>query len=153
MRHSLRCDIEIEAPPAVVWSVLTDLDSYADWNPFVVSSQGSVAVGEKLTNRMQQPGGKAMTIRPKVTEVEPDRVFEWLGHIGVPGVFDARHRFEIEPTSTGSRFTQSEAFSGVLVRLMRKALDTKTMQAFEAMNTALKTRSDTQAMTEAGIPQ
>ena len=149
MRHSLRSDIEIEAPPVVVWSVLTDLDSYADWNPFVVSSQGSVAVGEKLTNRMQQPGGKAMTIRPKVTEVEPERVFEWLGHIGFPGVFDARHRFEIEPTSTGSRFTQSEAFNGVLVRLMKKSLDTKTMRGFEAMNTALKTRAEAQARTEA----
>jgi len=149
MRHSLRSDIEIEAPPAVVWSVLTDLDSYEDWNPFVVSSQGSVTVGKKLTNRMQQPGGKAMTIRPKVTEVEPERVFEWLGHIGFPGVFDARHRFEIEPTSTGSRFTQSEAFKGVLVRLMKKSLDTKTMQAFDEMNLALKTRAEAQARTEA----
>ena len=149
MRYQLHSDIEIEAPPAVVWSALTDLDSYADWNPFVVSSQGSVAVGEKLTNRMQQPGSKAITIRPKVTEVETERVFEWLGHIGFPGVFDARHRFEIEPTSTGSHFTQTEAFNGVLVRFMKKSLDTKTVQAFEAMNSALKTRAETQARTQA----
>jgi len=130
MRHGLRSDIEIEAPPAVVWSVLTDLNSYGDWNPFVVASGGSVAVA-------------------KVTEVEPERVFEWLGHIGFPGVFDARHRFEIEPTSTGSRFTQSEAFNGVLVRFMKKSLDTKTMQGFEAMNIALKIRAEAQARTEA----
>lgn len=149
MRHQLHSDIDIEAPPAVVWSVLTDLDGYAEWNPFVVSSQGSVAVGEKLTNRMQPPGGKAMTFRPKVTEVEPERVFEWLGRLGFPGVFDGRHRFEIEPTSTGSRLTQSEKFNGVLVRFMKKSLDTKTLQGFEAMNTALKTKAEAQARTEA----
>jgi len=149
MRYQLQSDIEIEAPPAVVWSVLTDLDGYADWNPFVVSSQGSVAVGEKLINRMQQPGGKVMTFRPKVTEVEPERVFEWLCRLGFPGVFDGRHRFEIQPTPTGSRLTQSEEFSGVLVRFMKKSLDTKTMQGFEEMNTALKTRAEAQARTEA----
>jgi len=142
MRHNIHSTIEIDAPPAAVWAVLTDLDRYTEWNPFVVSSQGTVAVGEHLTNRMQQGGGKGITLRPKVTAVEENRVFEWLGRLGFPGVFDARHRFEIEPTSTGSQFTQSEAFNGVLVRFMRKSLDTKTLEAFDAMNLALKARAE-----------
>lgn len=35
MRHELRTDIDIdiEAKPETVWAVLTDLDSYQDWNP------------------------------------------------------------------------------------------------------------------------
>jgi len=33
MRHELRIDIDIEAKPETVWAVLTDLDSYQDWNP------------------------------------------------------------------------------------------------------------------------
>jgi len=149
LRYDLHSSIQIDAPPSAVWAVLTDLDRYDEWNPFVSSSQGTVAVGEKLTNRMQQPGGKAITLRPKMTVAETDRVFEWLGRVGFPGVFDARHRFEIEPTATGSHFTQSEAFKGVLVRLMKKSLDTKTMEGFEAMNSALKARAEEGAGSEA----
>ena len=72
MAHQLHSQIEIDAPAAVVWDILTDLEHYADWNPFVVESTGTVAVGERLTNRMQPPGGKPMTFRPTVTEVDVD---------------------------------------------------------------------------------
>ena len=140
MRHRISTDIEIDAPPEDVWAVLTGLDRYPNWNPFIVSAKGTVAVGEKLKNRMQPPGGKAMTFRPRVTVVEAASTFEWLGRLGVPGVFDGRHRFELESTPSGSRLTQSEDFRGVLVRFMRGSLDSKTLAGFEAMNDALKTR-------------
>ncbi len=142
MHHHISTAIEIDAPPAAVWAVLTDLDGYAAWNPFIVSSRGTVAVGERIENRMQPPGGKAMTFRPMVTVADADRVFEWRGQLGFPGVFDGRHRFEIEATTTGSRLTQSETFTGLLVRFMRRSLDTHTMQGFEAMNSALKARAE-----------
>ncbi len=148
MRYRLHTDIEIDAPSEAVWDILIDLDGYADWNPFVVSSQGTVAVGEQLTNRMQPPGGRAITFRPKVTAVEKDRVFEWLGRPGLPGIFDGRHRFEIEATPTGSRFTHTEAFNGLAVRFMRKSLDGQTLQGFEAMNSALKARAEMRAGTQ-----
>jgi len=149
MRHHVQTDIEIDAPPETVWAVLTDLDSYSDWNPFVVSSRGTPAVGERLTNRLQPPGGRAMTFRPTVTAVENARVFEWLGRLGLRGIFDGRHRFEIEPTPTGSRFTQSEAFNGVLVRFLKKSLDTSTVEGFKAMNAALKARAEARSGAEA----
>jgi len=143
MRHELRTEVEIDAPVETVWTVLTDLDSYTHWNPFITDASGDVAVGEKLVNRLQPPGGKPMTFKPVVTAVEPARIFEWLGRPGVPGVFDGRHRFELEPTpSGGTRVAHSEQFRGVLVRLMRKSLDTQTLAGFEAMNTALKTQAE-----------
>jgi hypothetical protein len=89
-----------------------------------------------------------MNFRPKVTAVETERVFEWLGHLGLPGVFDGRHRFEIDATPTGSRLTHTEAFNGVLVRFMKKSLDGQTLQGFEAMNSALKARAEMRAGTE-----
>ncbi len=142
MRHHLHTTIDIAAPPEVVWEVLTDLERYSEWNPFIVSSRGVAAVGERLTNRMQPPGGRAMTFRPKVTVVEPGRVLEWLGRLGVPGVFDGRHRFELEPNPAGTRLTQSEEFTGLLVRFLQKSLDTATAQGFEDMNLAVKARAE-----------
>lgn len=145
MRHHLHTGIVIGAPPPAVWEVLTDLSRYGEWNPFVVSATGTVAVGARLTVRLRPPGGRAMTFRPRVTVVEPARVFEWLGRLGPPGVFDGRHRFELEPTAGGTRFVQREDFRGVLVRLLRGGLDTGTVAGFEAMNAALKERVESTA--------
>jgi hypothetical protein len=143
MRHALHTTVDIDATPETVWNILTDLDHYSEWNPFIVESSGDVAVGNKLVNRMQPPGGKAMTFKPIVTVADPAQTFEWLGRLGVPGVFDGRHRFELEPTpSGGTRVVHAEQFNGALVRLLRKSLDTQTHAGFEALNTALKTRAE-----------
>ncbi len=143
MRHELHTEVTIDAPPAVVWSVLTDLDRYPEWNPFIVESTGVLALGERLTNRLQPPGGKPMTFRPTVTAFEPHLTFEWLGRLGLPGVFDGRHRFELRETpSGGTVVTHTEHFRGVLVRFLRSSLDTSTKAGFEAMNAALKARAE-----------
>lgn len=143
MRHRLETSIDIDATPAEVWRVLTDLDAYRDWNPFIVSAQGNVAMGEKLENRLKPPGGRPMTFRPKVTAVEPNRTFEWLGRLGVPLLFDGRHRFDLEPTPNGTLLRHTEHFNGVLVRLMKKSLDGSALTGFNAMNHALKNRVET----------
>jgi hypothetical protein len=146
MHHELHTRIDINATPETVWNVLTDLDQYSEWNPFIIEASSEISVGKKLTNRMQAPGGKTMTIKPAVTVVQPTQTFEWLGHLGVRGVFDGRHRFELETTpSGGTRVMHTERFDGVLVRFMRKTLDTQTHDGFDAMNTALKTRAEAEA--------
>lgn len=142
MHHQLHTEIDIDAPPDVVWSVLTDLDAYAAWNPFITSAEGTAEVGRQLTNRMEPPGGKAVTFRPRVTVVDPEQTFEWLGHLGFRGVFDGRHRFQLEATAAGTRLTQDEELTGALVRPMRGSLDSHTKAGFEAMNAALKTRAE-----------
>ncbi len=85
MHHTLHTEIDIDARPELVWKVLTDLDRYAEWNPFITSAVGKPEVGEKLINTLQSPGGKTMTFRPTVTVVEPAKTFEWLGRLGLPG--------------------------------------------------------------------
>jgi hypothetical protein len=143
MKHHLHSEIDIDTAPATVWVILTDLDHYSDWNPFIISATGDVAVGARLNNRLQPPDGKAMTFKPTVTAVEAERTLEWLGRLILPGVFDGRHRFELEATPTGgTRLVHSEHFNGVLVRFMRKSLDTQTVQGFELMNTAIKARAE-----------
>lgn len=145
MHHALRTTIDIDAPPSVVWDVLVDLEAYAEWNPFVVSASGSVATGERLVNRIEPPGGRGMTFKPTVTEVEDQRTFEWLGRLGLPGIFDGRHRFELSERDGGTTFEHSEEFSGILVRFMRKSLDSHSLDGFDAMNAALKERAEARA--------
>jgi hypothetical protein len=145
MHHELHTEIDIDATPEVVWQVLTDLDRYPEWNPFITSSVGEPEVGNQLVNRMEPPGGMAITFKPQVTVVEDGKSFEWLGKIGFSGVFDGRHRFDVEASPNGTKFIQSESLDGMLVRFMRKSLDTTTKSGFEAMNVALKARAESVA--------
>ncbi len=140
MRHQLRTQVEIDATPEEVWRHLADLSAYSGWNPYIASATGTVAVGERLRLRMEPPGRRAMTFRPTVTEAAPARTLEWLGRLGLPGIFDGRHRFDLVPIGSGTLVIQSEDFSGLLVRALRRTLDGSTRAGFEAMNAALARR-------------
>jgi hypothetical protein len=140
----LHTEIDIDAAPEVVWEVLADLAAYGEWNPFIVEVQGELEVGAKLRVRLAPPGGRALTVRPRVTEAVSGSSFEWLGRLAVPGLFTGRHRFEIHPTSNGTKVVHTETFTGVLVALLARSLDTHTLAGFRAMNGALKARAERQ---------
>jgi hypothetical protein len=142
MSLHLRTTIDIDAAPEAVWAVLTDLPAYPGWNPFIRELHGELAVGERLEVTMQPEGGRAMTFRPTVRSVEPNRELRWLGRLVAPGVFDGEHRFAIEPIAGGSRLVHEERFGGVLVPLLAKGLRKKTLPAFERMNEAVKERAE-----------
>jgi hypothetical protein len=144
MPHDLHTEIEIDAPAQTVWDVLVDFPSYGSWNPFVTHIEGTLAPKARLRVKLKPPGGPAMKIRPQLVEVEPGKRFEWVGHLGIRGLFDGAHRFEVIPLSAErTRLVQAEHFNGILVPLVRKLLDGKTRQGFEAMNEAVKRRAET----------
>ena len=143
MKH-LRTETEIEAPVEHVWEVLTDFASYHQWNPFIRSISGQPVPRERLEVRLEPPGGRGMTFKPKVLNAEPNRELRWLGHLLVPGLFDGEHSFTIQPLEENrTRFIQREAFKGLLVPLFARSLDNNTRRGFEEMNRALKERAET----------
>jgi hypothetical protein len=139
--YTISASIEIEATPERVWSVLTDLDAYDEWNPFIVSSSGTVAVGATLTNTMRDATGET-TFTPTVLTATPGKELRWLGKLGPGAVFDGEHAFLIEPAGPGRvRLTQTERFAGVLVPFFRNQLHGNTLPQFRAMNEALARRA------------
>jgi hypothetical protein len=140
MTTVLQSEIEIDAPPAAVWAVLSDLDAYGEWNPFIRRIGGDLREGATLDVRIEPPGGRGMTFAPTVLVARPERELRWIGRLLVPGIFDGEHSFELEPIDGGrTRFVQSERFSGILVRVLGSMLG-KTELGFEQMNAALKER-------------
>ena len=133
--------ITIDASVGRVWEVLTDLDAYEQWNPFIISASGTPAVGQKFTARFKPPGSRAITMHPRVTAVEVDRRLAWLGHAIVPGLFDGAHEFILEPTADGgTHLTQSETFAGVLVPLFKRTIE-RSREGFRQFNAALSARA------------
>jgi len=142
--RELHTQIDIAASPGRVWQHLIDFPRYPDWNPFVQEIEGDMQEGAQLRVLLTPPGGRAMQFTPIVQRVEPQRTFSWKGKLWLPGLFDGHHIFEIEPQGPDRvRFIHREQFSGLLVPLLWKQLDTTTRKGFEAMNVALKQRAET----------
>ena len=134
--------IDIPAPPATVWRVLAATDRYGAWNPFIPQLEGELRTGARLRVTLTPPG-RSMTFKPTVLAVEEDRLLRWRGRLGVPGLFDGQHEFRLTALPDGgTRFLQTETFTGVLVPLFSQALD-DTAIGFARMNQALANRAVT----------
>lgn len=142
MALELETQIHIEASPERVWKILTDFDSYHNWNPFIKSLTGNVAVGERLDAHID-----GMKFKPKVLSYSKEKELVWLGHFLFKGLVDGEHRFVLVDNGDGSTtFEHGESFSGILVPLFKKKLVKDTKAGFERMNVALKERAETESV-------
>jgi hypothetical protein len=134
---TVETDIRIEAPPARVWQVLTDFASHDRWDPFLASIEGKLEAGARLVVRFR----KGWTFKPRVTDLKPGERLEWLGSLGVRGLFDGRHHFELHAENGGTRLRHGEQFSGILVPLFGRGLR-DTEAGFAAFNRAIKAEAE-----------
>jgi hypothetical protein len=134
--------VEINAPASRVWAVLTDFARYPAWNPFITAIAGKPAAGEWLSITIRPPGKFAITMRPTLVAVTPERELRWLGHLIVSGIVDGEHFFLLEPLAEDrTRLIHGENFSGLLIAVMG-GMFAAVEAGFEAMNTALKQKTE-----------
>jgi len=142
-RKELVSEIEIDAPPERVWSILSDFDKFPDWNPFIRAISGRTEKGQKLNVTLHPSGGRSLRISPTVLTAEPGRELRWIGHLGFPGLFDGEHIFELKPSGSGkTTFVQRELYGGVLLPFVTGMLRGETSRGFSEMNMALKQRAE-----------
>lgn len=119
-----------------------DFDAFPEWNPFIRHIRGNPEVGARLDVEIGASGTRGMRFRPKVTTVVPNREFRWMGRVGVRGLFDGQHIFELKPPSSlGTRFVQRERFRGLFVRFLARRLEKDVRRGFDEMNRALRNRA------------
>lgn len=129
---------DVPAPPAVVWAVLTDVESYPKWNT-LLSVRGEFAVGETVAARLSMPGFPTVPFSPEVTAIEPERALRWRSSLF--GVV-AEHAFLLEPTADGgTAFVQQESFSGPMAGPVVGRLERRIRRGFEQMNLGLRRRA------------
>lgn len=137
--RALITEIDINAPAEKVWKILMDFDKYPEWNPFILSLIGKPKLRERLKVTIQLKDKKPMVFKPRVTMHKTNERFAWLGQVGMSGLFDGHHMFELEKLSDQTcKFIHKEQFSGLLVGLFWNSIADKTQAGFEAMNLKLK---------------
>jgi hypothetical protein len=141
--RKVHTQIDIEAPVRKVWEIITDLDHYADWNPFVVMGKGPVKEGETVTVRARPDGAPAKTFHPVITKCVPEKELRWLGHFLLPGLVDGEHIHILKPLGENrTLYIHDDEFSGLLVPLVWARLEAVTRKGFEKMNEALKEKAE-----------
>lgn len=148
MKHEIRTEIIIGSSNERVYEILTNLSSYASWNPFIVHSEGVVKVGETIKNSMKN-GNKTVLFKPKVLKAEKGKAFEWLGSLFIKGLFDGHHYFHIQKINANQvNLIHGEKFSGILSGMIFRKIGDDTRNNFIKMNRALKSlaESNTQAI-------
>ncbi len=138
----IKTEILIDASAPNIWKILTDFDSYPDWNPFIKLFEGKPSKGERFTVVIQPPNAKPLTFKPVCLEMTENKKFSWKGQLFIKGLFDGEHIFELHEKNGKTTFIQRENFSGLLVPLIWKQMNTKTIKGFEMMNRSLKERAE-----------
>ena len=130
--------IDIPAPPETVWLVLTDTEAYPQWNT-LLSVRGDFTVGETVAVRLSIPGLPAVPIAPEITAFEPEKALRWRSQLfGI----EADHAFLLEPLADGgTRFVQSEQFSGAMAGPVVRRFERRIRRGFEQMNVGLRRRA------------
>lgn len=138
--RTIRTEIEIDAPPSVVWEVLTDLPSYREWNPQIPDARGTLGEGETVELRVRGRGGRIGTLPVAVEAFDPPRRLRWVGTVLSTLAFRGRHDFKLEPLPGGrTRLVNRERVSGALVPLV---LSRDAEAEYAAMNRALGARAE-----------
>jgi hypothetical protein len=138
----LRSEVEIQAPPAHVFQVLTDFSRYHEWNPFIPNISGALEVGSQLSLELSLPQGKSYELRPKVVQLTTDAELRWRATYLLPTLLQAEHFFLLlEREARVTRFVQGEKLSGMLLRFAGDSL-TLLLRGCVYMNEALKKRAE-----------
>jgi uncharacterized protein YndB with AHSA1/START domain len=106
--------IELRAPVARVWKVLTNFQEFGEW--FRVKLNGPFIPGQTATGHITYPGYEHLKMELAVQTMEPEKLFSYRWH---PYAIDPNVdysaepmtlvEFRLEPTATGTRLTVTES--------------------------------------------
>ena len=136
-------ETEIEASATDIWDVLTDFETYEEWNPVFVEAHGEAKQNARIWMRVEPSGGPDRDWVMRITEHDEPRRLEWVGTLLAPFVFRGLHAFELEPLE-GDRtlVANHERMNGLLSRF----IDIEQFhEEYEAVNEALKQRVESRS--------
>jgi hypothetical protein len=99
----------IEAPIDLVWSVISDLPAYSEWNPFVVAARSTLIVGDPIEMRVR--------LLPPLVQSQREVIFECVPQqrlvYGLDGAaIRSRRTHELASEASASPVNRGRASAG-----------------------------------------
>lgn len=132
-------ELEIAAPPEIVWDVLTNVAAWPTWNPDVRSASLDGALVEGTHFRWKSGPG---TITSTLRRVEPPHLIAWTGTtFGI----EAIHVHRLERRGDATIVSSEESWNGLLVRLLRRSMGRTLQKALDSGLQHLKAEAERRA--------
>ena len=125
--NTIRRHVRIQAPRARVWQALVTEGEFAKW--FSVVFEGRFEAGQRIRMTSTHPKGQGASFFVTVVEIQPERLFSWRWHPGMPvqGADDSKEaatlvEFRLEDADGGTLVTVTESgFDRILLERRAKA--------------------------------
>lgn len=141
-RPTAKISVVLDAPIGRVWEVLTALDRYADWNPFIVRIDGAARpkVGDALVLHVQWHDGGGVASGELVTHADPPGdtallAWRYTGILPALNCVRAERQQRLTSLPNGTtRYESEEGFDGWLSMFVPL---TRVQRGFEQQAEAL----------------
>ena len=136
----LKAEIEINAPVAKVWSLVSDLSRMPQWSPQcrIMKALGPIRPGTRTIN-LNRRGLLFWPTTSVITEVIPERKFAFRIPINT-----SVWSYELEPTATGTRLIETRhaengvtAVSTAVTKAALGGVDSFEQELLEGMSQSL----------------
>lgn len=139
-QRDVQAQVEIRAPAALVWKILTEFPTYDVWNPYIYPVKGDLRVGRPLDVTLHTDEG-TLRYEPAVLAVQPPHLLSWGGRIP-GGMFERVQTFTLQQVKPDLvRVTSHESFQGYLLPLYGRMPD-EARRGLETMIRALRDRAE-----------
>ncbi|MGF1459878.1 MAG: SRPBCC family protein [Leptolyngbyaceae cyanobacterium] len=136
---TLRTEIEINAPRAVVWEALICKDEWRRWNTFLFDADPALKIqpGKEIYLSVRRLEDDEFTVfEPLITLLQPQSCLRWRAKM--PG-FKSEHAFEIQDLSPyRTLYTHTERYHGVLSNIFLPFIRQDEKQGMKRMARQLK---------------
>lgn len=133
----------IDAPVSRVWSILTDLEHYPDWNPLTVKAESSLIVGDAIDLYIAR-GGKLNKTRFVLEVLETEKEIAWrLPKLLHPTLFRAYRTQSLQVLDERHcTYRTCDTFEGWMAGIIYKSQHEWVRKKFGQLSAALKARAE-----------
>ncbi len=133
--------VDIAAPPATVWALLTSVARQREWNSTLTSITGEIQLG--ATVELQAVASPGRTFKVKVDELVENARMVWSD--GFAPMFRGVRTYQLTPVGSGhTRFEMDEVFAGLMLPMIAGSLP-KFDPIFETYAAELKRAAEAAA--------
>lgn len=136
--------VEIAAPSAFVWEVLTDFPHYPQWNPYTMAVATTLEIGTPIDLTLPNPDGSAGTFvnREWVRVVDPPHHLRYDTAEEMPGIFAVRDQWVTSLGSHRCAYHTTDTISGEYADKVMEMTGAWVKAGFDSVAVALKARAE-----------
>ena len=142
MKRAVEHRIGVQAPAEIVWDVVSEFETWHQWNPLYRRAEGQMKIGTALTLEQHLPGQAPTVITPIVQDWVPYEQLHWRSS-RMGGFVTTIRYLEIENMGPeNATFSNGELFMGLLLRFVGRDERRRLKAAFTEMGEAVRDRAE-----------